>query len=159
MTSGEGVDSLDEARDMLELSALFRTPFMALAKEEGYPFKGGGKVDDVAIVCGVVRNGQRPPSLKLCHNFDGEIAESTAPMQALSGGPPTGMVAWEPPLPEVCWGLPPTLPAPAPSAAGVCGSAEACREPSLDRRRRSEGRDGDGGGDDHGSGDHAHGYG
>ena len=49
------------------------TPFMAAAAEEGYDFKGG-KLDDVAIVCGVVRSGLRPDP-RLVHNFDGSVHE------------------------------------------------------------------------------------
>ncbi|EOD37543.1 protein phosphatase [Emiliania huxleyi CCMP1516] len=46
-----------------------KTPFSEAAQEEGRSHKGG-KVDDVAVVCGVVRSGARPP-LRLGHNFGG----------------------------------------------------------------------------------------
>lgn len=46
------------------------TPFMQAAAEEGYDFRGG-KLDDVALVCGVVRRGE-PPGLRFVHNFNGE---------------------------------------------------------------------------------------
>jgi protein phosphatase PTC7 len=46
-----------------------KTPFTVAAAEEGKPFQGG-KIDDVTIVCGVVREGARP-GLRLRHNFDG----------------------------------------------------------------------------------------
>ena len=41
-----------------------QTPFMMSAAQEGYRFDGG-KLDDVAVVCGVVRRGERPPQRKL----------------------------------------------------------------------------------------------
>jgi len=37
-----------------------RTPFQAAAAQEGYHYPGG-KLDDVAVVCGVVRSGAKPP--------------------------------------------------------------------------------------------------
>jgi protein phosphatase PTC7 len=45
-----------------------QTPFAVSAAKEGYSF-AGGKLDDVAVVCGVVRHGQRPPEQRLS-NFD-----------------------------------------------------------------------------------------
>ena len=45
-----------------------QTPFAVGAAKEGYKFLGG-KLDDVAVVCGVVRHGDRPP-LQLLSNFD-----------------------------------------------------------------------------------------
>lgn len=46
-----------------------RTPFQVAAAQEGYKF-AGGKLDDVAVVVGIVRNneGERPPPRQL-HNF------------------------------------------------------------------------------------------
>ena len=35
------------------------TPFQAAAAQEGYRFLGG-KLDDIAVVCGIVRQGERP---------------------------------------------------------------------------------------------------
>ena len=52
-----------------------KTPFMQAAADEDHPFRGGGKLDDVAIVCGVVRRGQRPGA-KLVHNFGGPKTSS-----------------------------------------------------------------------------------
>jgi protein phosphatase PTC7 len=49
------------------------TPFMQAAAEEGYSYPGG-KLDDVAVVCGVVRSGERPPR-RVGHNFAGCEAE------------------------------------------------------------------------------------
>jgi protein phosphatase PTC7 len=46
------------------------TPFMRAAAEEGRDRSSGGKLDDIAIVCGVVREGLRP-GLRLGHNFNG----------------------------------------------------------------------------------------
>lgn len=48
------------------------TPFAVAAAEEGYRFDGG-KLDDVAIVCGLVRSGTRPP-IRIGHNFEGATA-------------------------------------------------------------------------------------
>jgi len=45
-----------------------RTPFMEAAAKEGFRFSGG-KLDDVAVVCGLVRTGQRPPTARLGPNF------------------------------------------------------------------------------------------
>ena len=50
-----------------------KTPFWQAASQEGRDYKGGGKLDDVAIVCGVVRHGERP-GLRMAHNFDGADA-------------------------------------------------------------------------------------
>ena len=49
----------------------FHTPFEQAAAQEGYRF-AGGKLDDVAIVCGVVRKGAAPeeqPPLRSVDNF------------------------------------------------------------------------------------------
>jgi protein phosphatase PTC7 len=46
-----------------------RTPFMVAAATEGMRF-AGGKLDDVAVVCGVVRAGERPPR-RMLDNFGG----------------------------------------------------------------------------------------
>ena len=46
------------------------TPFMQAAKEEGKERKPGGKLDDVAVVCGIARRGERPAP-RLAHNFNG----------------------------------------------------------------------------------------
>ena len=45
------------------------TPLKYAAAEEGYEFQGG-KVDDIAIVCGVVREGEQA-GLRVVHNFNG----------------------------------------------------------------------------------------
>ena len=45
-----------------------RTPFEAAAASEGFQFLGG-KLDDVAVVCGVVCSGERPPS-RVLSNFE-----------------------------------------------------------------------------------------
>jgi protein phosphatase PTC7 len=45
-----------------------RTPFAVAAAQEGYRLDGG-KLDDVAVVCGLVRSGERPPPRSL-HNFE-----------------------------------------------------------------------------------------
>jgi len=52
------------------------TPFAQEAAEDDYPFRGGGKMDDIAIVVGVVRKGERPPALKLVHNFNGAMVDT-----------------------------------------------------------------------------------
>lgn len=41
-----------------------RTPFSEAALQEGYRFDGG-KLDDVAVVCAVVRQGERPPARRM----------------------------------------------------------------------------------------------
>ena len=46
------------------------TPLREAAAQEGVRGGTGGKVDDIAIVCGVVRGGERP-GLRMVHNFDG----------------------------------------------------------------------------------------
>ena len=62
-----------------------KTPFGAAYKEEhGRERKPGGKVDDIAIVCGIVRVGDQPP-LRHVHNFNGE-AEGTVESQAWLDG-------------------------------------------------------------------------
>lgn len=51
-----------------------RTPFMVAAAQEGLQF-AGGKLDDVAVVCGVVRCGEAPPQ-RVGHNFgSGELGD------------------------------------------------------------------------------------
>ena len=55
-----------------------KTPFGAAAAAVGYERAPGGKVDDVAIVCGVVRSGARPKP-RVQHNFRGAI-EGAAPV-------------------------------------------------------------------------------
>ena len=45
-----------------------RTPFQMAAAQEGYKF-AGGKLDDVAVVVGVVRSGDEPPPPRWLHNF------------------------------------------------------------------------------------------
>jgi len=66
-----------------------RTPFMVAAAQEGLQF-AGGKLDDVAVVCGVVRCGEAPPP-RVGHNFgSGEqgdmrgVVVSTASRSALA---------------------------------------------------------------------------
>jgi len=44
------------------------TPFQQAAKEDGRQRGGGGKLDDIAIVCAVVRKGERP-GVKMLHNW------------------------------------------------------------------------------------------
>jgi protein phosphatase PTC7 len=51
------------------------TPFMQAAVQAGVNFGGGGKLDDIAIVCGVVRDGIRP-GLRVVHNFNGAPTEA-----------------------------------------------------------------------------------
>ena len=46
-----------------------KTPIKIAAAEEGYTMTGG-KVDDIAVVCGVVRRGDRPGQ-RVVHNFNG----------------------------------------------------------------------------------------
>ena len=53
-----------------------RTPFQDAAAAEGYRF-AGGKLDDVAIVCGLVRSGERPPP-RMRSNFGPPAAEEGA---------------------------------------------------------------------------------
>lgn len=48
------------------------TPFMQSAAKEGLRFVGG-KLDDVAVVCAVVRSGDRPAQ-RIGHNFQGAEA-------------------------------------------------------------------------------------
>ena len=48
-------------------AAGIKTPFMANAAEEGRQHVGG-KLDDVAVVCGLVQSGERPPQ-RVGHNF------------------------------------------------------------------------------------------
>ena len=67
-----------------------RTPFMVSAAHEGLQF-AGGKLDDVAVVCGAVRCGEAPPP-RVGHNFgSGEqgdvrgVVVSTALRSALAG--------------------------------------------------------------------------
>ena len=51
------------------------TPFDQAAAEEGFERRqAGGKVDDIAIVCGVVRDGARP-GMRVMHNFHGAEAD------------------------------------------------------------------------------------
>lgn len=59
----------------------FRTPFMDHAADEGYRFVGG-KLDDVAVVCAVVRCGEQPPP-RIGNNFlgaEGVVVPTTAAM-------------------------------------------------------------------------------
>ena len=58
------------------------TPFMQAALAEDYNHQGG-KLDDVAIVCAVVRSGVRP-ELKVMHNFSPET-EVYMPVQPVQG--------------------------------------------------------------------------
>jgi protein phosphatase PTC7 len=44
------------------------TPFQTAAAQEGYKFLGG-KLDDVAVVCGVVCSGERLAEKRVMHNF------------------------------------------------------------------------------------------
>jgi protein phosphatase PTC7 len=54
------------------------TPWKQESKKEGRVAQGG-KLDDVAIVCGVVREGERPLGLRVSHNFDGETDRQMCP--------------------------------------------------------------------------------
>ena len=104
-----------------------KTPFMQAAAEEGKTFLGG-KLDDVAIVCGVVRQGARP-EMKLKHNFDGpEIFETTQQATAgvvvptapqPMGAPPKPMGA-----PPQQMGAPPVSTSPAWASEAVVSSQE-----------------------------------
>ena len=67
-----------------------KTPFTVAAAEEGKPFQGG-KIDDVTIVCGVVREGVRP-GLQLRHNFDGPEDGAVWPPGSDGLVVPTGQV-------------------------------------------------------------------
>ena len=66
----KGIAERANAIGLKQGDASIDTPFTQAAAEEGYEFRGGGKLDDVAIVCGVVREGARP-GLRMVHNFDG----------------------------------------------------------------------------------------
>ena len=59
----------------LQMGAGVRTPFSEAAEKEGYRFPGG-KLDDVAVVCGVVCSGdhRRPPP-RVGHNFGDLVQE------------------------------------------------------------------------------------
>ncbi len=61
------------------------TPFAASAAREGYKFEGG-KLDDVAVVCGVVRGGERPPPRPLLSNFAGGASGAEAGRTAAEHG-------------------------------------------------------------------------
>ena len=68
-----------------------KTPFMANAAEEGRQHVGG-KLDDVAVVCGLVQSGERPPQ-RIGHNFkavtSGDVSGMVAPMAAPVGAAPS----------------------------------------------------------------------
>lgn len=51
------------------------TPFAQAAKKVGWEYQGG-KMDDVAVVCGVVRKGARPRQ-RLEHNFPPETVQDS----------------------------------------------------------------------------------
>ena len=90
-------------------AAGIKTPFMANAAEEGRQHVGG-KLDDVAVVCGLVQSGERPPQ-RVGHNF-----------KAGAPGAMSGMVA-----PTAPMGVPAApgddLPA-SPGGLGGCLGAE-----------------------------------
>jgi len=96
------------------------TPWMATAAEAGYQ-KVGGKLDDVAVVCGVVRQGERP-ALRVEHNLNGGIeGQFVAPAQHEDDGTPPAPVA----------------PSPAPAAAAAHASpAGAAGESSEEIAKR-----------------------
>ena len=68
-----------------------KTPFMANAAEEGRQHVGG-KLDDVAVVCGLVQSGERPPQ-RIGHNFkavtSGDVSGMVAPTAAPVGAAPS----------------------------------------------------------------------
>jgi len=62
------------------------TPFMQAAAQAGYNFRGGGKLDDIAIVCGVVRDGVQP-GLRFMHNFNAPGDDPTNAENTRDGAP------------------------------------------------------------------------
>ena len=67
------------------------TAFQEAAAREGYRF-AGGKLDDVAVVCGLVRSGAPPPAaaLRARNNFGGEVSDDAEQLEqsAASGSGP-----------------------------------------------------------------------
>ena len=91
-----------------------KTPFGAAAAEEGFNRKPGGKVDDVAIVCGVVRSGARP-ELRVQHNFGDQLEALEAEVAAMSAEAtvePAAPAVWTEgaPIPPPPKGPPPPVP-------------------------------------------------
>ena len=88
------------------------TPFVEAASLEGMS-KKGGKLDDVALVCAVVRDGERP-AMRLMHNFKGASPVTQVQEGAAGRGlvVPTSTPASKPQLePEpVMMSQPPSMP-------------------------------------------------